>query len=136
MGMGDDLAAVNRLPEKPNEAICAVLEMPFDLWAELNKMPELALTKEEARKLGLPVTQLLEFYFPGKIPVIAWVWMSLVGATANIVKPRFKVLSQRKAAGRAAKGGGAVGSPTSQLPAAGSKSSDMIPPATGHIRTI
>lgn len=128
--MTDDLAAVNRLPEKANEALCAVLEMPFDLWADVNKMPELALSKDEARKLGLPVTQLLEFYFPGKIPVIAWVWMSLLGSTANIVKPRLKMLRQRKAAGKAA-GGGPGTLPTRQVPASGPPNS--VPPAKGFV---
>ena len=130
-GVTDDLAAVNRLPEKANEALCAVIEMPFDLWSDLNKMPELALTKDEARKIGLPVTQLMEFYFPGKIPVIAWVWMSLLGSTANILKPRLKLLRQRKAAGKAAHGGGPVGSPTSQVPASGPPNS--VPPARGFV---
>jgi hypothetical protein len=134
MGMGDDLAAVNRLAEKPNELICDCLELPFDLWADVNNIPDLALTKEEARRLGLPVTQLMEYYFPGKIPVIAWAWMNLGASLVNVLKKRIKLIRQRKAAGKAANGGGAGGLPTSQPSTPGSKSSDMVPPAIGHIR--
>jgi hypothetical protein len=53
----------------------------------------------------------------------------------NVLKKRIKLIRQRKAAGKAVNGGGAGSSPTSQLPAAGSKLSDMVPPAAGHIRT-
>ena len=133
MGVGDDLAIVNRLPEKPNELICDCLELPFDFWADVNHIPELALTKEEAKRLGLPVTQLMEYYFPGKIPVVAWAWMNLGVSLVNVLKKRIKLLRQKKAAGKAAHGGGPVGSPTSQVPAAGPP--NAIPPARGFVRT-
>jgi hypothetical protein len=135
MGVGDELAVVNRLPEKANELICDCIELPFDLWADVNNIPDLALTKEEAKRLGLPVTQLMEYYFPGKIPVIAWAWMNFGASLVNVFKKRLKLLRQKKAAGKAANGGGPDrSSPTSQVPAAGSKLSDMVLPATSHVK--
>jgi hypothetical protein len=76
----------------------------------------------------------MEYYFPGKIPVIAWAWMNLGTSFVNVLKRRIKLIRQRKAAGKAVIGGGAGSLPTSQLPAAGKKTSDMVQPATGHIK--
>jgi hypothetical protein len=96
MGVSDDMALVNRLPQKANVMLVPVLRIPFELWSIANNMPELELTKEEGEDLALPVTQLLEYYFPGKIPEIAWVWLMMCGATYNVMKPRMALIQARK----------------------------------------
>lgn len=95
-GVTEDFAAVNRLPEKPNLTLIPVLRAPFEFWAQSQGLPELALTKDEATNLALPVTQLLEFYFPGKIPEIAWCWLMMFGSTFNILEPRLKLLAKKR----------------------------------------
>ena len=94
MGVTDDLALVNRLPQKPNLTLIPVLRIPFEIWAQGQGVPGLALKKDEAEELALPVTQLLEFYFPGRIPEIAWVWLMLLGSIYNVVEPRMKLLAE------------------------------------------
>jgi hypothetical protein len=92
----DDLALVNRLPEKANETLVPVLQIPFKTWATAVGVKELELTKEDAKDLALPVTQLLEFYFPGRIPEIAWVWLMMLGSTYRILEPRLELLAQKR----------------------------------------
>ncbi len=95
-GVTDDLAAVNKLPEKPNLLLVPVLKMPFKFWARAIRVSEMALSKDEGADLALPVTQLLEFYFPGKIPAIAWAWLMLAAATEEIMDKRFDILAQKR----------------------------------------
>lgn len=92
----DDLSLVNRLPEKANETLIPVLQIPFDFWALSQEIKELALTKDEAGQLALPATQLIEFYFPGRVPEIAWVWLCLLGTVTNIMRPRIELVSRKK----------------------------------------
>jgi hypothetical protein len=135
IGATEDFAAVNRLPEKANLALVPVLRIPFELWSKATKLPELALTKKEGEDLALPITQLLEFYFPGKIPEIAWVWLMLLGATSNILEPRLKLIAKTKNDKKVSIGGGPGKSqPTSQVPAAGPAGADMVPPAGGFVK--
>ncbi len=95
-GMTEDLARVNKLPEKPNLLLVPVLKMPFKFWARAIHVPEMALSKDEGAELALPVTQLLEFYFPGKIPTIAWAWLMLAAATEEIMDKRFDILALKR----------------------------------------
>ena len=92
----DDLALVNRLPEKANETLVPVLQIPFKTWATAVGVKELELNKDEAKDLALPVTQLLEFYFPGRIPEIAWVWLMMLGTTYHILEPRLELLAKMR----------------------------------------
>jgi hypothetical protein len=71
-----------------------ILQILFELWSVSQKCKELALGKDEAEQLALPVTQLLEYYFPGKIPEIAFVWLMLMGTSYNILKPRLELISK------------------------------------------
>jgi hypothetical protein len=92
----DNLSLVNRLPEKANETLVPVLQIPFRTWAVAVGVKELELNKEDAKDLALPVTQLLEFYFPGRIPEIAWVWLMMLGSTYRILEPRLELLAQKR----------------------------------------
>lgn len=92
----DDLSLVNRLPEKANVTLIPVLQIPFKTWATAVGVKELELNKDDAKDLALPVTQLLEFYFPGRIPEIAWVWLMMLGSTYRILEPRLELLAQKR----------------------------------------
>jgi len=135
MGVSDDMAEINRLPEVPHSSIKILVEIPFELWAAVNGMPELALSKEEARTVSLSITRLAEYYCPGITKGIMFEWLALGGLITGVTKSRLEKIQQRKAAGKVVNGGGPGSSPTSQVPAAGSKLSDMVQPASGHIRT-
>ncbi len=93
-GSTDEFVAVNKLPEKANMTLVPVLQIPFELWSVSQNLKELALSKDEAEQFALPVTQLLEYYFPGKIPEIAFVWLMLLGTSYNILKPRLELISK------------------------------------------
>lgn len=93
-GVTDEFAAVNRLPEKANLTLIPVLQIPFALWSKWIGVKEMVLTKDDAKELALPVTQLLEFYFPGRIPEIAWVWLMMFGTTYRILEPRLEHLAR------------------------------------------
>ena len=95
-GVTDEFALVNRLPEKANETLVPVLQIPFRTWAVAVGVKELELNKDDAKDLALPVTQLLEFYFPGRIPEIAWVWLMMLGSTYRILEPRLELLAQKR----------------------------------------
>lgn len=92
----DNLSLVNRLPEKANETLVPVLQIPFKTWATAIGVKELELNRDEAKDLALPVTQLLEFYFPGRIPEIAWVWLMMLGSTYRILEPRLELLAKMR----------------------------------------
>ncbi len=92
----DDLSRVNQLPEKANLTLVPILQIPFKGWAKGAEIPALELSKQEAEDLALPVTQLLEFYFPGKVPEIAWVWLMAVGTIFNVVDKRMDVVKDHK----------------------------------------
>ena len=92
----DDLSRVNKLPEKANEQICPVLKIPFTFWAKTQKLPDLALSDAEAKEWALPITKLLEFYFPGRIPEIAWVWLMMLGSSFNIMDKRMEIIDKAR----------------------------------------
>jgi len=91
-----DLDRVNTLPEKANEQICPVLKIPFKFWAKSQKLPGLALSDKEAKEWALPITKLLEWYFPGKIPEIAWVWLMFVGSTFEVLDTRLDIIQKAR----------------------------------------
>lgn len=96
-GVTEEFAAVNRLPEKANDTLVPVLQIPFKLWSKSQGVKELELGKDDAKELALPVTQLLEFYFPGRIPEIAWVWLMFAGTAYRILEPRLEKLAHIRA---------------------------------------
>ena len=98
----DDLARVNALPEKANEQICPVLKIPFKFWAKSQKVPDLALSDKEAKEWALPITKLLEFYFPGRIPEIAWVWLMFVGSSFEVLDKRMEIIQKAREEKKAA----------------------------------
>ena len=97
-GVTDDFAAVNRLPDKANKTLVPVLQIPFKTWAKATGVKEMEIDKKDAEELALPVTQLLEFYFPGRIPEIAWVWLCFTGTVYRTLEPRLEKLAQMRTA--------------------------------------
>jgi hypothetical protein len=96
LGATDDLSRANRLPEKANKLFVPILKMPFDLWGLSQNLKELGLTDKEADELALLVTQVLEWYFPGQVPVGAILLLSLMGTAYNIMKSRLVMIAELK----------------------------------------
>ncbi len=80
-------------PAEISSAITELLRTPFDLWAAKAKLPELALTNEEAETVTKPVQVLLDFYVPNMRP-IDWAWASLVITGIAIMRPRVMLLQR------------------------------------------
>lgn len=99
----DNLSRVNALPEKANEQLVPVLQTPFSLWATSTGVNEMRLSKEDAKKMALPVTQLLEYYFPGQIPEIVWCWLIFAGVVTQVMDPRLHLLKQMRDAKKSGK---------------------------------
>ena len=87
------IAERDTLVQEPNSLFIPVLKMPFSLWAVSQEIEDLKITDEEANKLALPVTQLVEYYLP-KIPAIGYVWVSLVLTIYGITQPRIKKIQE------------------------------------------
>ncbi len=92
LGMTADKAVVKNLPQQPNETIVKTVEMIFSIWAHRVRVPEVAVTGDEARQLALPITQLQEHYWPGGIPEIAWVWIAAATAFYSVVDSRIRII--------------------------------------------
>jgi hypothetical protein len=98
LGMTNEKAAVRNLPVLPNEAIVGLLLAGGKLIAARVGVEQAAFTQEEAEKLALPLTQLLEYYYPGGIPEIGWVWLSAIGAWYMIIDGKVRIIKAARAA--------------------------------------
>jgi hypothetical protein len=92
LGMTDDKAAVRNLPQIANATVKAICAGVFDAWAAKAGVPQLALSDEEAEALALPMTQLQEYYFPGMVEEITFVWVSAAAALYTCAMSRVKIL--------------------------------------------
>jgi hypothetical protein len=137
MGCSDDMAEVNRLPEVPNSSIKILVELPFDLLSEINSMAEIKLKPEEAKALALSITRLSEYHWPGSTKGIMFEWLALGGLVTGITRSRLKMIKDKNAASKAARGGGPGSLPTSQvtLTPGEKKLTDMVQPAKGGYQT-
>lgn len=91
-GMTAEKAAVAHLPQLPNESIVAAFRMAFAAWEASVKVSGVALSEDEAKQIALPVTQLLEYYFPGQIPEIAWTWIMAAWSVGSITMVRIQLI--------------------------------------------
>jgi hypothetical protein len=98
LGMTDEKAAVKNLPKQPNMAIRQGLYVAGQAWAQSVKIPAVAFDDEETDLIALPLSQLQEYYFPGLIPEIAAVWVSLAYGLARVVKVRLDLIKEVQAA--------------------------------------
>jgi hypothetical protein len=97
-GMTDAKARMNNLPQQPNPAIEDALELLFAAWARGVKCPEVCLTKDEARELALPWTQLLS-YFGADQKIPPWIMLGITCAwtTANTFALKARLARQAAA---------------------------------------
>lgn len=101
--------AAEKMGTIANPAIIGLLKLPFELWAQLTKLDSMALTEDEAKLLGLPATQLVNYYLPQTDNPVYLVWASLVGTASYIMLPRLyelKKIRDKKAAQSTGKAGG------------------------------
>lgn len=83
-------------PPKAARAIAPVLKIPFAIWSNIEDIPEIRLTQDEALEWAEPLTDILEYYFPGKIPEIAWMWLMLLESTGRVIDTRIEIRHQKK----------------------------------------
>jgi len=98
-GSTKEVLAAEKMGSVANPAITGLLQIPFEVWAQITKIASLALTDKEAELLSLPATQLVNFYLPAVDNPIYLVWASLVGTASYIMLPRlyeFKKLRDEK----------------------------------------
>lgn len=98
LGMTDEKAAVKNLPKQPNMAIRQGVYVLGQAWAASVKIPAVAFDDDETDLIALPLSQLQEYYFPGLIPEIAAVWVSLAYGLAKVVKVRLDLIREVQAA--------------------------------------
>jgi len=84
------------IPPKAARAIAPVLKIPFAIWAKIDEIPEIRLSQDEALEWAEPLTDILEYYFPGKIPEIAWMWLMLLESTGRVIDSRIEIRHQKK----------------------------------------
>lgn len=104
------------VPPKAARALAPVLKIPFAIWSNIEEIPEIRLSNEEAQEWADPIVDILEYYFPGKIPEIAWMWLMLLESTGRVIDSRIEIRHQKKkelSAASQADRGPAVSSPLS-----------------------
>lgn len=86
------------VPPKPKaaRALAPVLKIPFAIWAKIDDIPEIKLSQDEALEWAEPIADILEYYFPGKIPEIAWMWLMLLESTGRVIDSRVEIRHQKK----------------------------------------
>lgn len=82
--------------DKAAKALAPVLKIPFSIWAKVSEIPEMKLTDAEAEEWAEPIVALLEYYFPGKIPEIAWMWLMFLSATEKVIDSRVKIRYEKR----------------------------------------
>ena len=87
---------VSTIPPKAARALAPVLKIPFAIWAKIDEIPEIRLSQDEALEWAEPLTDILEYYFPGKIPEIAWMWLMLLESTGRVIDSRIEIRHQKK----------------------------------------
>jgi len=80
---------------EPNPLFIPIVKIPFDVWAESQKIEELRLSDKEAENIALYITQLVDYYLP-KIPSIAYAWMGLATSIFAVLQPRLKLIRELK----------------------------------------
>lgn len=95
-GAPDNLARIDRELSKAPKALAPVLKIPFSIWASVSQIPEMKLTDPEAEEWAEPIVSLLEYYFPGKIPEIIWIWLLFLTATEKVIDSRVKIRYEKR----------------------------------------
>jgi len=92
----DDLTRIDRQLSKAPKALAPVLKIPFSIWANVSQIEEMKLTDAEAVEWAGPIVELLEYYFPGRIPEIVWIWLMFLSATEKVIDSRVKIRYEKR----------------------------------------
>lgn len=92
----DNLAKIDRQLSKAPQALAPVLKIPFSIWASVSQIEEMKLSDIEAEKWAEPIIALLEYYFPGRIPEIIWIWLMFLTATEKVIDSRVKIRYEKR----------------------------------------
>lgn len=92
----DNLAKIDRQLSKAPKALAPVLKIPFSIWASVSQIEEMKLSDIEAEEWAEPIVELLEYYFPGKIPEIIWIWLMFLTATEKVIDSRVKIRYEKR----------------------------------------
>ena len=95
-GPGAEAQPVSTVPPKAARALAPVLKIPFAIWSKIDEIPEIKLSQDEALEWADPIVEILEYYFPGKIPEIAWMWLMLLESTGRVIDSRIEIRHQKK----------------------------------------
>jgi len=90
----EDLERIKEITE-PNPLLIPIVKIPFDVWADINKVDDLRLTDKEAKDIALYTTQLIDYYLP-KVPSIAYAWLGLATSLYAVIQPRLKIIKDLK----------------------------------------
>ncbi|MBA7496451.1 hypothetical protein ES702_07059 [subsurface metagenome] len=92
----DDLARIDSQLSKAPKALAPVLKIPFSIWANVSQIEEMKLSDIEAEEWARPIIDLLEYYFPGRIPEIVWIWLMFLSATEKVIDSRVKIRYEKR----------------------------------------
>lgn len=92
----DNLAKIDRQQSKAPQALAPVLKIPFSIWANVSQIEEMKLTDAEAEEWAEPIVALLDYYFPGRIPEIIWIWLMFLSATEKVIDSRVKIRYEKR----------------------------------------
>lgn len=76
-------------------AIRGAVSLPFTMWSEVNKLPELSLTEREILLLADSTKALLDYYFPN-LPAAALLWCNFTFAAVSILQPRLSAIKKER----------------------------------------
>jgi hypothetical protein len=93
----EELPAADQLTplQLTDTAVKAAVKIPFSLWAEANKMPELGLLETEVAELSIAIKGLLDYYWP-EMPTPLLLWANATLTLAAIVSPRLQRIQNIK----------------------------------------
>lgn len=94
-GSTADICAVRQLPEQPNEAIKASLEALFVLWSIKSGVDGVRLTQDEAVKIALPVTHMMQLNNV-EIPQSAHVYIMGIWSIWEVTASKIALIREAK----------------------------------------
>jgi len=93
---GSEAEPESTIPPNAVMGVAPVLKIPFAIWSNIKEIPTIRLSDKEAQDWAGPIVDLLEFYFPGKVPEIAWMWLMFLTSTAKVIDSRIEIVHQEK----------------------------------------
>lgn len=82
-------------PEIDVKVIGQAIQIPFDLWAVGQDIPDLKISVQESTMIAKPLKVLLDHYMPN-VPEITWAWISLGAVSYSIMKCRLVLIAEIK----------------------------------------